>query len=1229
MNLVLAAQRPTGVTDQMRANIKFRICLRVEGADTSREMLRRSDAAFLPNGLPGRGYLQVGNDNIELMQIAYTGEDYPYAQQSDGNRQPKFYDMVVDLSKQLLRESGAEAPRTPWPPFLPRALTLGDPLIADYIDSSSLPLITREKHEPRLCLNPFVEGWLAGAGQWRGIDWGWQALRGVVGLLDDPANARQLPLLIDLNKGHAVVFGASGYGKTELLSSLVVSLASTHSPDELHVHVMDLSGRNLSVLRSLPHVGTMIMPDERGYEERVQQLLRELLDLVEVRKRLLVEAGVQTLSEYNRTQLNAAEPAVLLLIDSFGDFIETFGGESQEKEEYNQLNNLVTLLRQCKAYGVHVVVTALRLSTLSAKLLSLFTERLTLRLAEADDYSQIVGVRVTEVEEIQGRGCVRVGHEPLTFQVALPTVREADGQLRREAIVIKAIGEAMHAYVKVAGRTYREPLHIDALPEKSSYRRVVAEEFKLPADRPYMAALEAAVRERWALNASAAQADWLRVTMGIIAGNRKRTLRLEAKWDGVHGLVAGGTGSGKSELLMTMVVGLALNYSPDILNFVLVDYKGGGAFKPFEGLPHVVDIVTNLNKVGVDRMFTAINAEIRRRQGRNADTGTKDIIEYRRKGLHLTGEPYPHLFVIIDEYSEMIDDNPEYKEQLESITRVGRSQGINLVLASQRPKGVTDQIRANIKFRICLRVEQADASAEMLRRPDAAYLPNGMPGRGYLQVGNEGLELIQMSYTGEPQPDDRPPAALWPQRPVQRPRAAGVEDIPRLFDAAVVLASELYGGQMARRPWPAFLPARLTLQSPIFDTRERRQWVLNEAVTDWLNDEPGDHWQVDWQDAALTAAVGLVDQPVEARQFPLVFNLSRYHLLVLGDTGWGRTSLLRSIMVSLATTRSPNDLHFYIIDMGGRSFRTLEALPHTGAALYADDDTFEERMDRLFALIGRMVDERLQAFSAAGAGSLAEYNAHTPDRSLPSVLVVIDNFAPLIEAYEGFVEVVLTPLLRRSLSAGISFVVTANAPNNVPMKLSALFGERVTLRQNNPDFYLDVVGRGAFEMGEIPGRGYIRIDKRPLLFQAALPVGLAEEEPAGAGRPEADELGLLAHNMQKRLAVSPETWRNRPDRIAVLPEIVSLARLLETVGEPPHNRVEAVLGLNENLQPWLLDLHRTAPHMAIVGSPLSGKTTALYTFILSLAERYPPDPRHDGSDRPAAPPHGIRRRAPA
>lgn len=1219
VNLLLAAQRPIGVTDQMRANIKYRICLRVETVDTSREMLRRSDAAFLPNGMPGRGYLQVGNENVELIQVAYTGENYPFAAPLEGGRQPKFYDVIVDLCNELLAELQAERPRTPWPPFLPTQLTLADPLSGGYLDPAYLPLMTLGQpalaaDTEGLALNPFARHWLAGQGGWPGVDWNSSALRAVVGLLDDPYGARQMPLLVDFSKGHAVLFGASGYGKTTFVRTLITSLACSHSPDEFQAHVLDLGGRNLEALTALPHVGTVILPDEAGYEERVQQLLRELNDVVDLRKRKFAEAGVSTLFEYNSLGDRPIEPAILVVVDNFAEFIETFGNPNEAEDENNALFAFVALARQAKAFGLHVLITASRFNVLSNKLFSLFTERYTLRLSDAGDYAAIVG-STYEVEEQVGRGAVRVGRMPLSFQTALLPGTIQDGLVRGEAQQVRVLGQRMREAMAASGRAYKQPLRIDALPKSSSYRQVLADLHSFDPQRPFMEELERATRAVWARNASAEDADWLRVTLGIASGMKKRTLALEAKRDGVHGLIAGGTGSGKSEMLMTMIVGLALNYSPDILNFVLVDYKGGGAFKPFEHLPHCVDIVTNLNKSAVARMFSAITAEMMRRQKLCADTKTKDIVEYRRQGLHLTYEPFPHLFIIIDEYAEMIDDNPDYKAELESITRVGRSIGVNLVLASQRPKGVTDQMRANIKLRLCLRVEETDTSRELLRKPDAAYLPNGIPGRGYLQIGNDNLELLQVSYTGETQFDDRDPAVLWPARQLagsgdrmnQGFRWGGGEEAPKLYDAAVSLAAELCVGQMAPKPWPAFLPLQISLQSPIFDAQRNCTWTLTSAVSDWLNGDTDGMWPgVDWAEGAMRPTAGLVDNPGAAEQFPLQLDLSRNHLAVLGDSGWGKTSLLRTLIVSLAATHSPDELHVYVADLGGHNYRSIEEYPHVGTVVYADEEAYEERLQRLLDKLDRMVDERSQLLGEAAANTLWEYNVRRPEQALPAVLVVIDNFAELYENNETLVETAIMPLVRRSLSAGVCFVVSANAPNNMPSKLYALFGERVTFKQSNTDRLLDIVGRGALEIDDIPGRGYIRIGKRPLLFQAALPVGIS----GGDGRDtlvEADEVRLIGQHMRQRIADGQFVWQQRPDPIDILPLNVALIDVLEQDGPPPSQRLQAVLGVLDNLQPARSDLKALGPHFAVVGPPLSGKTTVLVNFILSLAERYLPE----------------------
>jgi DNA segregation ATPase FtsK/SpoIIIE-like protein len=1037
------------------------------------------------------------------------------------------------------------------------------------------------------------------------MNWNKTAMRAIVGLADDPYNARQLPLLIDMTKGHIVLFGSSGWGKTTFMRTLIVSLAATHTPSEFQAHVLDLGGRNLEALRALPHVGTIIMPDERGYEERVQQLLRELNDVVDERKRLFSEAGVSTLYEYNSSQPQKVEPAILIVIDNFAEFIETFGGSGEKDEEDSLLEAFVLLMRQAKAYGLHFVISVNRLNELSSKLYSLFTERLTLRLSDSGDYRAIVGGDVAEIDETPGRGYVKAGRQPLEFQIAIG-VGEFDeqGQLKSEVQLIRQLGQQMNTLGRKAW-SGKEPFRIDALPKSSSYRQVLAEILQIGQEKTFLGDLKMATRQKWAITGSAEQADWLAVTLGITSGNRKRTLHFSAKTDGVHGMIAGGTGSGKSELLMTMIVGLALNYSPDILNFVLVDYKGGGAFKPFERLPHCVDIVTNLNKAAVARMFTAINAEIRRRQALNAGTGTKDIVEYRRKALHLTYQPYPHLFIIIDEYAEMIDDNPEYRVELESITRVGRAQGVNLFLASQRPKGVTDQMRANIKFRLCLRVEQIDTSREMLRRPDAALLPNGIPGRGYIQVGNENLELIQVSYTGEPQPDERDASVVWSERPQEAAQTA--EEVPKLFDQVVNLTSELVNWQMAPKPWPGFLPEVFSLQSPLYDAQKNCTFTLTTAITDWLNGDTEGLWPgVDWRNEAMRPVVGLVDDPAEARQYPLRFDLSRYHLAVFGDSGLGKTSFLRTLLVSLATTHSPDEFHAYVLDLGGRNFRSLEALPHMGAVIYADEEAYEERLQRLLDKLTRMTEERQQILSNADTNNLYEYNERYPEQRLPAVLVVIDNFAELQENYETLVETTILPLVRRSLSVGITFVVSGNVPNNMPSKMYNLFGERITFKQSNADRYLDIVGRGAIEIDDIPGRGYIRVGKQPLLFHMALPVGIVTE-PDGRDRlSEAEELRLMARYMQEHLTTEKMAWRSKPDCIEILPEMVSLGAMLDRVDSIQPQRLQAVLGQDGSLQPAVFDLKRMGPHFAVVGPPLSGKTTALYNWVLSLTSRYSP-----------------------
>ena len=320
--------------------------------------------------------------------------------------------------------------------------------------------------------------------------------------------------------------------------------------------------------------------------------------------------------------------------------------------------------------------------------------------------------------------------------------------------------------------------------------------------------------------------EWLKAPLGLISSKEVRTLIFSAKanGDGVHGMIAGTTGSGKSELLLSMIAAMAVKYDPRIVNFVLVDFKGGAAFEPFKKLPHCVDIATNLMGNAVERIFIAIKAEMDRRAKLLADGRVGDLVDYRKRVIPKLkpGDPlpntFPHLFVIVDEFAEMIAQNPEYKAQFESITRLGRAFGVTLILATQRPAGVvSDQMRSNMKFRICLRVETPEDSKELLKRPDAARLPP-IGGRGYIQVGNDMLTEIQVAWAGAEWGDAKPDPVYTTEEILEamhlKPENKPGLQIDWIVGAAAAEAHR-QGVPKQHKPWPDPLPETLPLNLPV------------------------------------------------------------------------------------------------------------------------------------------------------------------------------------------------------------------------------------------------------------------------------------------------------------------------------------------------------------------------------------------------------------------------------
>ena len=314
------------------------------------------------------------------------------------------------------------------------------------------------------------------------------------------------------------------------------------------------------------------------------------------------------------------------------------------------------------------------------------------------------------------------------------------------------------------------------------------------------------VQENWARSILPENSEWPSAPVGMTSMRDIRNLVFSAKegGDGVHGMIAGTTGSGKSELLLTLIATMAVKYDPRLVNFVLVDFKGGAAFEPFRELPRCVDILTNLEEHAVERMFVALQAVMAERSSVLAKSGAKDLVEYRKKVIPRLKpddplpKTFPHLFIIVDEFAEMISANPEYKDQFESVTRLGRAFGVTLILSTQRPAGVvTDQMRANMKFRMCLRVETTEDSKELLDRPDAAFLPN-MGGRGYIQIGNDILTPLQVARVAGDYSDDRTVVlrdVIWLDEATESGEQAD-DDQPQYSDLEIAEALRMKPGEL-------------------------------------------------------------------------------------------------------------------------------------------------------------------------------------------------------------------------------------------------------------------------------------------------------------------------------------------------------------------------------------------------------------------------------------------------
>ena len=835
VHLILATQSPAGVVkQQIWANAKFRICLRVESRQESQEMLHRQEAANLPR-VPGRGYLQVGNNDVfELFQVARVAGRYNITGDTGalqlekrivisevsplGQRNTLFdshkarqsqaktagltdIDAVVPRLVDEAQKMGLKQLPSPWPDPLPEHVALPELLLqkkyagwngngwvfdraaltspvvparfcricgaplragAKFCPDCGTPVRNRCSQcgsllKPRAkfcptCGTPVQNrcqqcgGWLKPGAKFcpacgsavtvvaaptpttplsprppslPNRTW----LGATMGLLDDPAHQRQFPMLLQLDQqdGQLIVIGASGSGKEMWVRTLITSLARTHTPDELYFYLLEFSGQALEIFRKLPHVGGIFTPLDN---ERVKRLLRLLLDSLEERKQQCNQARVDGLVRLREMQPEQAPPAIVVVITGFVEFRNMFQDE---------LFQLIRLIREGGPYGIHIVLLGNRAGDIPPKISSVVARRVVLRLAEADEYSLVLGDRLKPSKEQKfppGRGWY--GHPPLEFQTATPGYEEAENAQLTE---LEQIVDKMNA----AWQGVR-PEPVKKLPDEVLLDGVLSR-VSAPSPLP--------------------RRPQLTVPLGLDSVRMKPVL-VDLVDDGPNFIVAGTSRGGKTTLLWTWALSLAEFNSPQQVQFVLLSGRRD-SLRSLKELPHILSYCRTPEDFCQNGILERLQAEIQRRETLLSDNFAN------AGGL-------PHIVVLFDDYDEFfnaVGEQQEVKDGLTILAKHGRDVNIHTVVAGPLPKmgvGYNDSLVKQLKIgRSGFILKILDASGEnplgiRIRALDIKQLPAG---RGYL-VRNGSEEMLQVATPG-----DSTAVAAWVDKLKQRWNAAG------------------------------------------------------------------------------------------------------------------------------------------------------------------------------------------------------------------------------------------------------------------------------------------------------------------------------------------------------------------------------------------------------------------------------------------------------------------------
>lgn len=599
--------------------------------------------------------------------------------------------------------------------------------------------------------------------------------------------------------------------------------------------------------------------------------------------------------------------------------------------------------------------------------------------------------------------------------------------------------------------------------------------------------------ERWKNNNPV---NSLSVPVGIDQNGEIFKMDIHEKVYGPHGLIAGTTGSGKSEWIVTFILSLAVNYNPDEVQFVLIDYKGGGLAMSFENkelgvkLPHLAGTITNLDKSEINRSIVSIESELKRRQSIFNDAreklkeGQMDIYKYQqyyRKGL--VDRPLSHLLIICDEFAELKQQQPEFMEQLISTSRIGRSLGVHLILATQKPSGVVnDQIWSNSRFKVCLRVQDKSDSNEILKKPDAAYLKQ--VGAFYLEVGNdEYYNLGQAAWAG---------AKYYPSDVVKHHVDQSVQCINNIGKIVNYFDSNADNNKNSNSEGEELLNIvkyidRLSNEDNFV---KQQLWLPNISKEIYL-DEIKKKYNFTPQQLNFTTVIGEYDEPRKQEQNMLKINLMDGNIAVVGQPGSGKEMLLSTIIFSSISEHTPQEINYYILDFGAETFRKFSKFPHVGEVVFQGD---MERVGGVIQLIFDELKKRKELFQDYN-GSLEYYNSHC-EETLPLICLVINAFDVFSEMLSRIADS-LHSLFRDAPRYGIIFILSASAQNTFRSRTLQYFNRFIVMNLQDEMQYRNLTNcRKGLIPSNFYGRGICKTgddDDSYCEFQTAMIVSADEE----------------------------------------------------------------------------------------------------------------------------------------